>query len=237
MYIKHEQSQQKETRPNKGFDGTLLQTVQDKLTPKEQLVAGALASYRSYTIICPSVRTLAKQVGVSERVASSAISKLRSLKLIYTRPRWNNSLVYKLTEEFKAIARPFMSSFFLSLIILFVPSRAGFAQTCSLSKDKDYSLYKKTTPIDYSNYEHQSLYHDSLYKVSELDRASNPSALSKEELDVAFSPIRVVEPCLPEEFTLEVSLRLDAMTEFCRSVEAINYEDRLLWESDVFFSE
>jgi len=210
-------------------------------------ILNLMLSFQNCKKTFPSQKWIAAQLGCHQETVNRGIKYLVLNGLLITQRRKRPETDYIIDETLEySFPLPFynesvrgqLSSYLPSLrlillstlLVVFNATAGSFRESVGLvrSKNKNVALRKS---VDYSNYEHQSLYHENLYKVSELDRRSNPSALNKEDLDVALSSIRVVGLCLPEEFTLEVSLRLDAMSEFCRSVEAIDYE-----ESDVFFS-
>ena len=96
-YNKHPQSQEIRNKSNKGFVGNSFQFVQEYFTAGEQLVIGALMTYKDYKEIYPSQPTLAIKAGMSKRTVSSAIKKAKQYQLIYVQQRMNDSLKYVLS--------------------------------------------------------------------------------------------------------------------------------------------
>ena len=137
-YYKHTQSQETQTKPSKGFIGSSFQFVQEYFTAGEQLVIGALMTYKDCSVIFPSQETLAIKAHVSARTAWSALNKLKKYKLITAKRRMNASSIYSFTTQFLFLARPLISGLYLSSSLLLSSIQSENRDTCELIRNKEF---------------------------------------------------------------------------------------------------
>lgn len=198
MYIKHDQSQEKENSC-KSLTLELILLAESEMrdnTHRRAVFNVLMLMHNRFKNVYLRQELIAQRAHCSVKAVQRALKFFRSIGWLWTQQRYDSSLIYyfnpifndqHMRDRLKYIYSAFNYFLLANLFVSITATGAVLQESVSLLLFKDSSLYKKRVSTDWKSYHNQSLIHDNLYKLRGNPSPSELNALTKQELDVIFS--------------------------------------------------